>query len=139
MKLISSNSFLTAATAAAALVGAIVTATLISTTVTAGDMKHQQPVMAGAEHSQHNMENHAGMKMMAEEVIATGMVKGVLSNTAQLKVQHQPIAEWKMAAMQMKFNLAPGISVADFQEGQHIRFRLKQENMMKFTITEVLK
>lgn len=138
MKLVSSNSFLTAVTAAAALIGAIVSATLISTTVIAGDMKHQSSTTS-ADHSQHNMSNHSGMNMMAEEVIATGMVKGVLTETAQLKVQHQPIAEWKMSAMQMKFNLAPGISVADFQEGQHIRFRLKQENMMKFTITEVLK
>lgn len=138
MKLVSSDSFLTAVIAAAALIGAIVSATLISTTVTAGDMKHQQPAMAGTEHSQHQMENHAGMNMMAEEVVATGVVKDVLTETAQLKVQHQPIAEWKMSGMQMKFNLAPGISVADFQEGQHIRFRLKQENMMKFTITEVL-
>jgi len=134
VKLISNKSIITVFTAAVVCAGATV-----GVNASAHDKKHQEPAMAAAEHSQHKMENHAGMNMMAEEVIATGMVKGVLTETAQLKVQHQPISEWKMAGMQMRFQLAPGISAADFKEGQHIRFRLKQENMMKFTITEVLK
>ncbi|GGK75260.1 copper-binding protein [Amphritea balenae] len=131
MKSFDKNSVLTAVTTAALLVGAIASATLISTTVAAGDMK--------SEHKHHNMQANADMKPMAEVVMVDGVVKRVIADSNQLIVHHQPIAAWTMAEMQMKFNLADGLSVADFNEGQKIHFKLKQENMMKFTIIEVLK
>jgi Cu/Ag efflux protein CusF len=91
------------------------------------------------EHQSHAMNHSAqAMNMMASDVLISGVVKGVLSETGQLKIQHQAIPEWSMGAMQMKFTLASGLSAADYREGQQIKFRLQQENMMKFTITEIL-
>jgi len=133
VKFFSKESIIDAATGAIVLVGVLVSATLISTTVTADDMKHQSM----NTHAGHNMQHSAG-QMMAEEVITKGVINGVLSDSKQLKVHHQPIPEWTMSEMQMKFFLAPDLSISDFSEGQQIHFRLKQENMMKFTITELL-
>lgn len=91
------------------------------------------------EHSMnHKHKQMASVQSMAEVVTTSGVVKGVLAQTNQLKVQHQRIPEWDMREMQMKFNLAPGMQASDFKEGQPIEFRLKQQNMMKFTITEVI-
>lgn len=88
----------------------------------------------------HAMHQHGSSKMkpMAAEVVTSGVVKGVLVETSQLKIRHQPIPEWSMGAMQMKFSLAPGMSTEEFSNGQQIKFRLRQENMMEFTILEVL-
>ncbi len=93
-----------------------------------------------AQAEEHKMEHKqmASAQSMAEVVTTSGVVKGVLADTNQLKVQHQRIPEWDMRQMQMKFNLAPGMQAADFKEGQAIRFHLKQQNMMKFTITDVI-
>jgi Cu/Ag efflux protein CusF len=74
-----------------------------------------------------------------EEVVTTGVVKSVMTETNQLKIKHQMIPEWDMKAMQMKFNLAPNLNVKDFKQGQTIRFRMKHKDMMKFTVLEVLK
>mgnify|MGYP000144404988 CR=1 FL=1 len=74
-----------------------------------------------------------------KEVITTGVVKSVLTQTKQLKIQHQMIPEWDMKAMQMKFNLAPNLDIKDFKQGQTIKFRMEHKNMMKFTVLEVLK
>lgn len=88
----------------------------------------------------HAMHQHGSSKMkpMAAEVVTSGVVKGVLVETSQLKIRHQPIPEWSMGAMQMKFSLAPGMSTEEFSNGQQIKFRLRQVNMMEFTILEVL-
>ncbi len=93
-----------------------------------------------AQAEEHKMMHKqvASAQSMAEVVTTSGVVKGVLVQSNQLKVQHQRIPEWDMHQMQMKFNLAPGMQATDFQEGQTIRFHLKQENMMKFTITDVV-
>ncbi|MEH6579557.1 MAG: copper-binding protein [Amphritea sp.] len=105
--------------------------------------KHQDSAaMAGDNAMSHDAmssenQSHA-MNMMASDVLISGVVKGVLSETGQLKIQHQAIPEWSMGAMQMKFTLASGLSAADFSEGQQIKFRLHQENMTKYTITEIL-
>ncbi|MBR9867857.1 MAG: copper-binding protein [Oceanospirillales bacterium] len=77
--------------------------------------------------------------MLMNEVVVDGVVKRVLAGSGQIMVKHQPIPEWNMSAMQMKFNLADGLSVTDFTEGQSIRFRLKQSSMMTFTIVKLLK
>ncbi|WP_261841599.1 copper-binding protein [Aliamphritea ceti] len=92
-----------------------------------------------AQAEEHKMMHKqvASAQSMAEVVSTSGVVKGVLAETNQLKVQHQRIPEWDMRQMQMKFNLAPGLQATDFQEGQEIRFRLQQQNMMTFTITDV--
>ncbi len=88
----------------------------------------------------HSMHHHSASTTEAQvaEVITSGVVKGVLPSTNQLKIRHQPIPEWSMGAMQMKFFLAPYLEISDFQEGQQIKFRLHQKNMMKYTILEVL-
>lgn len=78
------------------------------------------------------------MQMAVDEVVAEGVVKRIFADSKQVMVQHQPIPEWNMSAMQMKFNLADGLSVADFKEGQAIRVRLQQSNMMKFTVVKLL-
>ncbi|MDI3326337.1 copper-binding protein [Pontibacterium granulatum] len=88
----------------------------------------------------HSMHQHGSPKMkpMTVEVVANGVVQSVMAETNQLKIRHQPIPEWSMGAMQMKFSLAPGMSTKVFRHGQQIKFRLRQENMMEFTILEVL-
>ncbi len=87
---------------------------------------------------QHRMVGDSTIQMMAETVIVTGVVKRLLADTGQVIVQHQPIPDWNMSAMQMKFDLTSGLSTTDFTEGRQIRFRLQQSNMMKFTIVELL-
>ncbi|MCO4757992.1 MAG: copper-binding protein [Oceanospirillaceae bacterium] len=88
----------------------------------------------------HSMHQHSASATQAQvaEVITSGVVKGILPSTNQLKIRHQPIPEWSMGAMQMKFFLAPYLEITDFQEGQEIKFRLHQKNMMKYTILEIL-
>ena len=90
--------------------------------------------------SAHSMHQHKTPTAQAPvaEVITSGVVKGVVPSTKQLKIRHQPIPEWSMGAMQMKFFLAPYLQISDFHEGQKIKFRLHQKNMMKYTILEVL-
>lgn len=119
---------------------AIVFAGLIGTTVLAADMPSQSAMQSseGGISLQHRMASDSAMPMMAETVIVSGEVKRLLADTGQVIVQHQPIPDWNMSAMQMRFDLADGLSVADFTEGQQIRFRLQQSNMMKFTIVELL-
>jgi len=88
----------------------------------------------------HSMHQHSVSTTQAQvaEVITSGVVKGILPSTNQLKIRHQPIPEWSMGAMQMKFFLAPYLEITDFHEGQKIKFRLHQKNMMKYTILEIL-
>ncbi|UTW04199.1 copper-binding protein [Amphritea atlantica] len=93
---------------------------------------------SGSHNAEHSSSKSTSMKMAVEEVVAEGVVKRVLADSNQIMVHHQPIPEWNMSAMQMKFNLADGLSVADFKEGQAIRFRLQQSHMMKFTIVKLL-
>lgn len=81
----------------------------------------------------------AGQANKPIEVVTTGVVKSVLTQAKLLKIQHQKIPEWDMQAMQMKFSLAPNLNIQDFKQGQTIKFRLKHNNMMKFTVLEVLK
>lgn len=121
----------------ALVAGTFISAALITNTVSAGDMQHQHAQMS--KHSGHQMEGKTAMQMMAKEVITEGVVSRINGETAQLIIHHQPIPEWKMSEMQMKFGLGPGLALKDFEVGQQIRFRLQHENMMKFTITEVLK
>ena len=117
--------------------GTLLGAMLSSNPVVAGSMQHQHGQSAES-HGQHKMAANQPMQQMAQEVITEGVVSRIIGDSSQLIVHHQPIPEWKMSEMQMKFGLAPNLSVSDFSEGQAIRFRLKHENMMKFTITEVL-
>lgn len=88
----------------------------------------------------HSMYHHAApnAKAPVSEVITSGVVKGIVPSTNQLKIRHQPIPEWSMGAMQMKFFLAPYLEISNFHEGQKIKFRLHQKNMMQYTILEVL-
>ncbi|MEH6442744.1 MAG: copper-binding protein [Oceanospirillaceae bacterium] len=71
-------------------------------------------------------------------VVTTGVIKSVLTQTKQLKIQHQMIPEWDMQAMQMKFSLALPLKIENFKEGQTIKFRMRHSNMMKFTVLEIL-
>lgn len=96
-----------------------------------------QSVSETMSHANGHAMNHTA-QAMASEVVTAGVVKAVLADTRQLKVQHQAIPEWDMGAMQMKFGLAEGISPAQFSDGQQIKFRLRQEHMMTYVITEVL-
>lgn len=75
---------------------------------------------------------------LATLVITSGSINRIVKEQKQLIVKHEAIPEWNMKTMQMKFALATGISIDDFQVGQQIRFKLQQKNMMKFTIVEVL-
>ncbi|MBU2966004.1 copper-binding protein [Amphritea sp. 2_MG-2023] len=108
---------------------ALVVSFMLSPSSRATEMAHQ---------SEHQ---HSGMNMneIVDEVVVVGVIKRILPESNQLIVQHEPIPEWTMSAMQMKFNLADGLSATDFKPGQQIRARLKQEHMMTFTITQWLK
>lgn len=107
--------------------------TLISTVLCAADMQ----LDSVGHTAEPRLSENAPMLM--NEVVVDGVVKRVLAGSGQIMVKHQPIPEWNMSAMQMKFNLADGLSVTDFTEGQSIRFRLKQSSMMTFTIVKLLK
>lgn len=107
--------------------------TLISTVLCAADMQ----LDSVGHTAEPRLSENAPMQM--NEVVVDGVVKRVLAGSGQIMVKHQPIPEWNMSAMQMKFNLADGLSVTDFTEGQSIRFRLKQSSMMTFTIVKLLK
>ncbi|WP_417226121.1 copper-binding protein [Amphritea sp.] len=124
MTLIVKHSF----TTLAALFLALMVSLMLSPPSRAADMAQQ----SGHQHGNMNMN------AMADEVIAVGIVKRILPESNQLIVQHEPIPEWMMSAMQMKFNLADGLSATAVKPGQQIRFRLKQEHMMRFTITQWL-
>lgn len=106
--------------------------TLISTVLCAADMQ----LDSVGHTAEPRLSENAPMLM--NEVVVDGVVKRVLAGSGQIMVKHQPIPEWNMSAMQMKFNLADGLSVTDFTEGQSIRFRLKQSSMMTFTIVKLL-
>ena len=119
------------------LVATLMAAGLISQTMAATDMQHQSV--------QHNESKHGSMHHATEsdsamqgEVVVEGVVKRVLAESKQLIVKHQPIPQWNMSAMQMKFDLADTLFVSDFKVDQKIRMRLKQSHMMKFTILELL-
>ena len=126
------------------LIALITNLTLISFPVFAQDM-HQHS-HANSDNSkqveQHasakSSDTYSAMNMVADEVVTEGVVQRILADSNQVIVRHQPIPLWNMGAMQMKFNLSEGLSVPDFQPGQTIRFKLKQDNLMKFTITELL-
>lgn len=92
------------------------------------------------ESNSHAMHQHTTSTAHAPvaEVTTSGVVKGIVRSTNQLKIRHQPIPEWSMGAMQMKFFLAPYLEITDFHEGQKIKFRLYQKNMMQYTILEIL-
>ncbi len=106
--------------------------TLISTVLCAADMQ----LDSVGHTAESRLSEDAPMQM--NEVVVEGVVKRVIAGSGQIMVKHQPIPEWNMPAMQMKFNLADGLSVADFTAGQSIRFRLKQSSMMTFTIVKLL-
>lgn len=126
------------------LVALITNLILISFPAFSQDMQHHSH--ASSDDSKHMTQHaaakssdaHSAMNMVADEVVTEGVVQRILADSNQLIVRHQPIPLWNMGAMQMKFNLAEELSVSDFQPEQKIRFRLKQNNMMKFTITELL-
>ena len=126
------------------LITLIMNATLISVPAFSQDMQHHS--YASSDDSKHMTQHatakssdaHSAMNMVKDEVVTEGVVQRILADSNQLIVRHQPIPLWNMGAMQMKFNLAEELSVSDFQLEQKIRFRLKQDNMMKFTITELL-
>lgn len=106
--------------------------TLISTVLCAADMQ----LDSVGHTAEPRLSEDTPMQM--NEVVVEGVVTRVLAGSGQVMVKHQPIPEWNMPAMQMKFNLADGLSVADFTAGQSIRFRLKQSSMMTFTIVKLL-
>lgn len=89
------------------------------------------------DHS-HHMAAHSDKAAMAEVVETQGVIKRILPEQGQLIIQHEAIPEWQMMAMQMKFGLAPELSIDNFSVGQQIRFRLHQENMMRYTVLELL-
>ncbi|MCV6611018.1 MAG: copper-binding protein [Amphritea sp.] len=91
-----------------------------------------------SENHSHHMAAHTEKAAMAEIVHTQGVIKRILPEQGQLIIQHEAIPEWQMMAMQMKFGLAPELSIDDFSVGQQIRFRLHQENMMRYTILELL-
>ncbi|BBB25643.1 hypothetical protein AMJAP_1046 [Amphritea japonica ATCC BAA-1530] len=120
-----------------ALATVVMVAGLISIATAATDMQHQS--------GQHSESKHATMhhamkadSAMQGEVVVDGVVKRVLTDSKQIIVQHQPIPQWNMSAMQMKFDLADGLLVSDFKVDQEIHFRLGHKNMMKFTILELV-
>lgn len=92
---------------------------------------------SGSEHSHHTAA-HTGAAALAEVVETEGVIKRILPENGQLIIQHEAIPEWNMMAMQMKFSLAPELSIEDFSVGQQIRFRLHQQDMMRYTILELL-
>ena len=126
------------------LIALITNLTLISFPVFAQDMQHHSHASSDDSKQvvQHaavkSSDNHSAMNMIADEVVTEGVVQRILVDSKQIIVRHQPIPLWNMGAMQMKFNLSEGLSVPDFQPGQKIRFKLKQDKLMKFTITELL-
>ncbi|OMH33638.1 copper-binding protein [Motiliproteus sp. MSK22-1] len=87
-------------------------------------------------HSGHKM---ASGEMDAMPVPATGVIKEVVSSANKIKVQHEPIEAWKMGAMQMTFELAPGLDINSLEAGQKIHFMVKSPSTGKYVITEIMR
>ncbi len=94
------------------------------------------PTPAMPMHGDHAQPAHTSDTLTAT-VNASGIIKAILLNTRQLKVQHDPIVEWHMGSMQMKFQLAADIDISSVKVGQQIRFTLHQQGIGKYVITEL--
>jgi len=52
-------------------------------------------------------------------------------------VRHDPITAWRMDAMQMRFAVAPALSLDGYRRGQRIRFALQRLPSGRLLITRI--
>lgn len=98
-----------------------------------------------AEHGTHHDHDQAhalvAPSTQPAEVQATvtvgGVVVAVLPEQRQLKVRHEAIEAWQMGPMQMRFEVAPQVSLDDVHAGQRIQFKLRREGIGRFQIVQL--
>ncbi|MCW8883852.1 MAG: copper-binding protein [Motiliproteus sp.] len=99
----------------------------------------QSPAIAG-EHKHHHGHDMKAMKQMSEQkaVDAVGVIHQIDASERVLKIQHEPIADWNMGAMRMKFHAAPGVDLSNLKEGQKIKFKTSNPKVGRYVVTEIV-
>jgi Cu/Ag efflux protein CusF len=99
------------------------------------DTKHHHAVQS-SETMAHEHQHKSAKPV--DTVRATGIIKAVLLGKHQLKVLHDPIKEWDMVGMQMKFHVSTAIDIQHLKPEQRITFTLRNEGLSRFVLTELI-
>ncbi len=94
------------------------------------------PLLADSHGQGHGQEiKHLSGTDRTEAVFARGVVRAVISESRRVRIYHEPIAAWKMDAMQMTFHLAPDVDINALKEGMEIKFMTQSPSVGKYVIT----
>lgn len=93
---------------------------------------------------EHKMSGHdmSSMKMSkgdrTKKVSAKGVIKHIDNSSRKIKVYHQPIAAWKMGAMQMTFELTSEVDIDALEMGKEIHFMVHSPSTGKYIISKIM-
>ncbi len=73
----------------------------------------------------------------SKSVIATGLVKQLMTDMEMINVVHDPIPEWQWPTMSMSFMLAEPSKLPNVKEGDRIRFTLKETADGDYQISDI--
>ncbi|MEH6649762.1 MAG: copper-binding protein [Motiliproteus sp.] len=105
--------------------------------------KHDMKAMPENSMSEEKMSGHdmSTMKVSkgdrSKKVSAKGVIKGIDNSSRKIKVHHQPIAAWKMGAMQMTFELTSDVDMSTLKAGKEIHFMVHSPSTGKYIISEI--
>lgn len=109
------------------------------------EAKHDMKAMPEKSMSEdHKMSGHdmSSMKMSngdrTKKVSAKGVIKHIDNSSRKIKVYHQPIAAWKMGAMQMTFELTSDVNIDALEMGKEIHFMVHSPSTGKYIISKIM-
>lgn len=73
----------------------------------------------------------------AQPVTGTGTVRQVDAKARKLNLAHDAIPAIRWPAMQMDFQIAPGVDLSQLKVGQPVEFTLSQAGDGSYTVTSV--
>lgn len=76
----------------------------------------------GSNHNGHDMKNMKGHEMNMKGIHSSGTVNGV--KEGKINISHGKIKELGWPPMKMDFDVADGVDVSKFKEGQKVEFTL---------------
>lgn len=81
--------------------------------------------------------SHDGAHEAIKPVIATGVIREVMTAMNMLNVRHEPIKAWSWPAMTMMFKISDSIELRDLKVGQQIKFELIETASGDYEITKI--
>ena len=70
-------------------------------------------------------------------VFASGRIEAVDAGKNRVRISHGPIDELGWPSMTMEFDTLPGVDLSTVNEGQEVRFQLKQEHAGEYAIASL--